>query len=230
MTTIVAHRGAPKLVHENTVESFLAAITLGADMVELDIRKCADGTLVVFHDPWLSRTTRRGRLSQLTYGELNRRAAKKGFSVPTMEAAFKTLSRKLPLDIELKEPGDEEKVVACALKYFDHSQFVLTSFSPRIIATVKSLDPYLQTGFIMATAEGLALCETSPAEVLAPDKRLFSAHRNFFAKLKKRGKQIAVWTVDGTELLSRMLVDPLVDAIITNHPDRALALRKKLGK
>jgi len=35
MITIVAHRGAPKHAHENTIESFLAAITLGADMIEL---------------------------------------------------------------------------------------------------------------------------------------------------------------------------------------------------
>jgi glycerophosphoryl diester phosphodiesterase len=228
MITIVAHRGASLKARENTIESFLAAVDLGADMVELDIRKCGDGSLVVFHDPRFSRGGRSGLISRLPFRELNRLAAKKGFSVPSMETAFKTLSGKITLDIELKEPGYEEEVVACAREYFDDSQFVLTSFNPRVITAIKAFGRNLQTGFIMATAEGLALAETSPAEVLAPDKKLFSANRGLFARAKKQGKKIAVWTVDGIELLARLLIDPIVDAIITNRPDRALALRDRL--
>lgn len=229
MITIVAHRGAPEHAHENTIDAFLAAVSLGADMIELDVRKCGDGTLVVFHDPWLSRASRRSPISRLTLKEINRRTAKRGFSVPTLDETFRTLSRKTLLDIELKEPGYEADVITLARRHFDDSGFVLTSFNPRILAAVKALDPKLQTGFILATAEGCALCVSSTAEVLAPEKRLFSAHRPLFAKAKSRGKKIAVWTVDGTEVLSRLLIDPLVDAIITNRPDKALALRKKLS-
>jgi len=228
MITIVAHRGAPRYARENTIESFVTAVGLGADMVELDIRKCKDGSLVIFHDPWLVRSTHGSPLAEMTLPEINERAAKRGFSVPTMEEAFKTLSGKTQLDIELKEPGCEGAAIACARKYFDDAQFVLTSFNPRIIGAIKAIDKRLQTGFILADAAGLALAETTPAEVIAPDKRLFSVNRAVFAKLNKLGKKIAVWTVDSTELLSRMLVDPLVDAIITNNPDKALALRKKL--
>lgn len=229
MTTIVAHRGAPKHARENTIESFLAAVALGADMIELDVRKCGNGTLVIFHDPWLSRTAKTALISRLTLKEINKRSAKKGFTVPTIEEAFRALSRRTQLDIEIKEPGYEAEVIDCARRHFDDSQFVLTSFDPRVIAAVKNIDPHMQTGFIAATAEGLALCDTVQAEVLAPDKRLFAANRQLFAKAKGRGKKIAVWTVDGAELLSRLLIDPLVDAIITNHPDKALALRCKLA-
>lgn len=230
MISIVAHRGAPKHAHENTIEAFLAAVSLGADMVELDVRKCGDGTLVIFHDPWLSPSERTAAISQLTFREINTRTLKKGFSVPTMEETFRTLSQKTLLDIEIKEPGYEEEVIACARGYFDRTQFVITSFNPGIIAAVKKVDRMLQTGLIMATVEGLALSSVLPCEVLAPEKRMFAANRRFFAKAKKQGKKIAVWTVDGVELLSRLLADPLVDAIITNHPDRALALRNRLGR
>jgi glycerophosphoryl diester phosphodiesterase len=227
MISIVAHRGAHTLAHENTIESFLAALSLGADMIELDVRKCGDGTLVIFHDPRLSSETRSSLIANLTFDELNRRASRAGFSVPTVEETFRTLSRKTMLDIEIKEPGYERSVVACARRYFDDTQFVVTSFNPQVIAAVKAIDARLQTGFIVAAAERLALCDTTSAEVLAPEKRLFSANRRLFAKAKKHGKKIAVWTVDGTELLTRLLADPLIDAIITNRPDRALALRKK---
>ncbi|MGZ6693817.1 MAG: glycerophosphodiester phosphodiesterase family protein [Solirubrobacteraceae bacterium] len=52
---VIAHRGAwgpaaPSAPAENTLEAFEAAIALGADMIELDVRRTRDGQLVVFHD------------------------------------------------------------------------------------------------------------------------------------------------------------------------------------
>ena len=48
---ILAHRGASARARENTVEAFRLASALGADGVELDVRRTADGALVVHHDP-----------------------------------------------------------------------------------------------------------------------------------------------------------------------------------
>ena len=228
MITIVAHRGAPKQAHENTIKSFLAAVSLGADMIELDVRRTGDGLLVVFHDPWLSRKTRRPRIADLTYKELNKRAAKKKFRVPTLEETLSALSGKIMLNIELKEPGCEEEVVRHARKLFALDKFIVTSFNPAIVAAVKSADTKVTTGLICATGKDLTECEKTAAEILAPEKKLFDDQRRFFANEKKQGKKIAVWTVDAIEHLSRLLVDPIVDAVITNHSDRALALRKKL--
>ena len=47
---IVAHRGASRVERGNTIAAFTAAGPLGADAVELDVRRTADGTLVVHHD------------------------------------------------------------------------------------------------------------------------------------------------------------------------------------
>ncbi|MHB1599217.1 MAG: glycerophosphodiester phosphodiesterase, partial [Acidimicrobiales bacterium] len=55
MILAVGHRGEPVGHRENTVESFLAAAALGADMVEIDCRLSADGHAVVVHDPTLER-------------------------------------------------------------------------------------------------------------------------------------------------------------------------------
>ena len=47
---VIAHRGASDLLPDNTLESFDRAILEKADMLELDVRKTADGELVLFHD------------------------------------------------------------------------------------------------------------------------------------------------------------------------------------
>nr|MCU0610141.1 glycerophosphodiester phosphodiesterase [Chitinispirillaceae bacterium] len=218
----------PGIARENTIESFLAAIALGADMIELDIRKTADDVLVVFHDPWLSKKTKNHKIAEMTHKELVLVAKKRKIRIPTAEEAFAALSGKIMLDIELKETGCEDKVIALARKYFASDTFVCTSFLPEVISAIKTVAPEIATGFICARKDELPLCETTPTAVIAPEKSLFSAHRDVFASLKKRGRKIAVWTVDGTELLSSLLIDPVVDAIITNHADRAIALRKKL--
>jgi glycerophosphoryl diester phosphodiesterase len=228
MITIVAHRGAPQCACENTIKSFLAAVSLGADMVELDVRKAGDGTLVVFHDPWLSRKTRSPRIADLTYKEINKRAKRKKFHVPTVEEAFTALAGKAMLNIEIKEHGCEEDIVKLAKRLLRDGRFILTSFHPAVVVAVKSVDTRLTTGLILAKSKDLPNGEKTAAEVLAPEKELFASERKFFSEAHKKGKKIAVWTVDSVSLLSCLLVDPLVDAVITNRTDRALSLRKKL--
>ncbi len=51
----IAHRGDPVRERENTLPAFAAAAALGADMVELDLRRTRDGEIVVLHDQTLER-------------------------------------------------------------------------------------------------------------------------------------------------------------------------------
>ena len=48
------HRGASAAERENTLAAFDTARRMGADGVELDVRRTADGALVVAHDPLLA--------------------------------------------------------------------------------------------------------------------------------------------------------------------------------
>src|SRR5436305_5677398 len=48
---VLAHRGASRRAPENTIEAFRLARELGADGVELDVRRTSDGVLVLSHDP-----------------------------------------------------------------------------------------------------------------------------------------------------------------------------------
>ena len=47
---VFAHRGDTSSAAENTIGAFLAAVRAGADGVELDVRRSADGALIVHHD------------------------------------------------------------------------------------------------------------------------------------------------------------------------------------
>jgi len=47
---IYGHRGNRRRALENTPESFSIALGEGADGIETDVRRLADGTLILFHD------------------------------------------------------------------------------------------------------------------------------------------------------------------------------------
>lgn len=51
---IQGHRGARGYVPENTIPSFIKALELGADTLELDVVISGDGKIVVSHESWFS--------------------------------------------------------------------------------------------------------------------------------------------------------------------------------
>src|SRR4051794_10674132 len=75
---VLGHRGAPVEAPENTIAAFVAAGRLGADGVELDVRRTADGALVVRHDATVPGA---GRISALEAGDLPE-------DIPILEAAL----------------------------------------------------------------------------------------------------------------------------------------------
>src|SRR5262245_27082175 len=75
---VIAHRGASRAAPENTLEAFRLARSLGADAVELDVRRTRDGALAVHHD---ARLPDGQSVVDLSAAELPR-------SVPLLDAAL----------------------------------------------------------------------------------------------------------------------------------------------
>jgi glycerophosphoryl diester phosphodiesterase len=55
-TEVHGHRGSRGLLPENTIPSFLRAIELGCDYIELDVVLTKDGQVVISHEPWMEPT------------------------------------------------------------------------------------------------------------------------------------------------------------------------------
>ncbi|KQZ94414.1 glycerophosphodiester phosphodiesterase [Mesorhizobium sp. Root157] len=90
---VVAHRAgglqADKTLHaENSLAALEAAIAAGAEMVEVDVRRSADGAFIVMHDSWLDRTTTcRGEVVRRALAELRQcRLVIEGTGAATPEA------------------------------------------------------------------------------------------------------------------------------------------------
>lgn len=68
---ICAHRGNDGKLPENTVPAWRNAVARGAEMVEMDVKRCKTGELVIMHDPTVDRTTNgKGRVRDLAFAEI----------------------------------------------------------------------------------------------------------------------------------------------------------------
>ena len=235
---VVAHRGASIEQPENTIEAFEAAINVGADAVEFDVRMTADAHAVVMHDPDVSRTTDgTGLVSELTLEEIRR------LGVPTLREALECLAGRAAADIEIKnlpgEPGftsDREEAVEATLDALDAvgfpGQVIVSSFNPASIAHSRALRPDVPTGLLTeyeVDAEEALVRAASPGHpwVLPFVLKVLEAGKGFADRVHAGGALLGVWIADDPET-ARRLFELGADAVATNDPRAIAAVRDEV--
>ena len=83
-TFYFAHRGAPLLKNENTMESFEKAIQLGCDGVEMDIQQTKDHRIIIYHDDYMFYQNKNQYVSQLDYSEIKDICVHENTIVPSL--------------------------------------------------------------------------------------------------------------------------------------------------
>jgi glycerophosphoryl diester phosphodiesterase len=223
---IVAHRGASKARHENTLEAFEAAIEMGADAVEFDVRRTRDNAFVIYHDPSIKGCDT--LISHQSLDKAQKAARRAGFDLPTLEKTLSTCSGKIGLDIELKEAGYEEQVLSFIRQRVDPAAAVVTSFIDDSVRRTKSLWPEVKTGLILGVDPPASIrtrlteffperrLKASGADFVVPHFRLLKF--GFMKRMSTAGYPVWVWTVADVPR-SRSLAVRGVAAIITVCPD-----------
>ena len=234
---VVAHRGASIEQPENTIEAFEAAIDLGADAVEFDVRMTADGHAVVMHDPDVSRTTDgTGLVSEMTLEEM------RTLGVPTVEEALTCLSGRAAADIEIKNlPGesgftpDREAAVEATLEALDAIGFtgrvIVSSFNPASIAHSRALRPDVPTGLLTeyeVDAEDALEQATSQGHpwVLPFVLKVLEAAAGLADRVHAGGALLGVWIADDPDT-ARLLFELGADAVATNDPRAIVPVRNE---
>jgi len=162
----VAHRGASVKKPENTIPSFVQAILDGADGAECDVRRSADGVLVLCHDVspqrTLAGTAKDEKIPSLSYDEIRKRdygAWKgeqfKGIRMPTLDEYLQVL-KGAPCHpvIEIKETGKSEESIITqevidAVKKADMMDVALIiSWSEHVVKEVRRIEPKMPVAWL----------------------------------------------------------------------------------
>jgi glycerophosphoryl diester phosphodiesterase len=220
VTSVIAHRGASRVEPENTVAAFRRAAELGADMVELDVRRSSDDLLVVVHDAALAD----GR------AVCDVMAAELPPGVPTLEEALAACVG-MTVDVEIKndagEPGFEPDrriaadVVELVVGLGEADRVLVSSFDQGCIDLVRAIEPGIAVGWLVGAVP------TGYIEVLS--ERDYQALLPWWEAVTPdvirqcHAADVAVncWTCDEPEAMVR-LAGWGIDGICTNVPDVAV--------
>lgn len=218
---IVAHQGASRRAAPNTIDAFALAVDLGADAIELDARRTADGVVIVHHDAWLPGQDR--PIVAMTRREVATLAP----SVPDLAAALDAC-RPLWVDVEIKndpsEPDwDPDDPVLEAITPLVSEGTLVTSFNPVTVDRARRRG--MVTGWLLSAM-------VPPADVLRdwpghpwilPESTAMADAATVVAAAREAGAAVGVWTVDEPAEVMRLAAAG-VDLVFTNEPDSALAL------
>ena len=123
---ILAHRGYHAALPENTMDAFEAALTLGFEGIETDVRLSRDAELVLFHN----RVAPNGvAVADLTHAELQQAV---GYAVPRLDEALDAFSCAF-WNIELKVPAAQAATIATLKRYQHSRRLLLTSFRHDVV-------------------------------------------------------------------------------------------------
>jgi glycerophosphoryl diester phosphodiesterase len=220
----MAHRGASKVELENTTLAFARALKMGADAVELDVRRCGSGELVVHHDP------------KLSDGRIIFSVDKRDLPthIPSLAEALDACGS-MWVNIEIKNDPKEpdfdpqevttRKVVDFLRERGSLDRWLISSFRRETVDLIRSLMPELKTAWLVMTIDDAQL-ETVAREMASQGH---TALHPWVKQLSQRmvdvfhrhGLQINTWTCDDPRRM-RELVEWQVDGICTNVPDLAL--------
>jgi glycerophosphoryl diester phosphodiesterase len=122
----IGHKGADLIVPGNTPASFDAALQHGVDMIEFDVLE-HEGRLLLAHD----------------YGHVE--------GAPTLAAGLAHLASSpfdgVELDVDLKLPGYEERVVEALREHGLVERTLVSSCWMRSLVQIRALEPALRLGW-----------------------------------------------------------------------------------
>lgn len=230
-TLVIAHRGNTTNAAENTIRALKEAANVHADAVEMDIQETKDGKFVVMHDFNLKRLTGKNKkVRNLTLEELQKLTIKqRGYEekIPSLSEYIDVAKRRnIKILIEVKPHGYEsdemeENLVKLLKKKKVDKHFMVQSLDLEVLDKIKSIDPEIETGYIIPLNFG-SLPETNHDFLVLED---FSISKNIIEDAKKRDIKLFAWTINEDDLMQKYF-RLNIDAIITNYPERAIEIRE----
>ena len=221
-----AHRGCLIKKPENTINSFLEAIKIGAEAIEVDIIKTKDNKIICSHDYYLDINTNKvGDISEMEYSYLkdgikSRASTNNNDYFPQLENVIKNIPDEVKINIEIKTRKVIDilivKELVSIIKRMNISHKVLvSSFNPLAIWYAKILDKNIRTGFLYDNPRFLFLKNIIHPDCIHPKQSLVT--QNLVKHSKDRGLSVNVWTVNNKAAIN-WLIKQGVDGIITDNP------------
>ena len=245
---LFAHRGRSAKAPENTMAAFTLAWESGIPGIELDVRLCTTGELVVFHDAETKRITGTpGTIEQSSLAELRDLDAGAWFSeeysgqrIPTLDEVFDAAPVGTYFDIEIKVCGHNSRAVATELARAIHrfsmaNRCIISSFYPSAVWASKSACPGIPTALIYSDAlktehpiQHIAARVLSNTPILKPQWQtaIETLERRGRRSERRTAKPVIPWTVNVNSIATRCL-ELGAEGVISEDPVAVMESRSE---
>ncbi len=221
----IGHRGAKGHLAENTLESIQKALSIGVDMIEIDVHKCASGELWVIHDFTLDRTTDgSGEIAKKNADVIRDLKIEGRYKIPLLTEVLDLIEGKCQINIELKglnTAGPVSNIVKqkVADGKWQYSDFLISSFQKNELFETRKLDEKVPIAVLSKASvpEAIEIGKMLKASAIHPSLGIITRDNTKLSQ--EAGFRVNVWTVNDREDILRM-IDFGVDGIISDYPNR----------
>ena len=214
------HRGAAGHAPENTLASVEKAISLGADLVEVDVQRTSDGHLVIIHDKRVDRTTNgAGLVAGMSLCALRELDAGAGQRIPTVEELLRTAEGQVGLILELKENGLAEQVRKSVRLSAFTGQVIYASFMHDEVRSIREADPRTMTMALFGRLPHNPVMAAQNAKATHIGCKYSTVTKPLVEACHQRGLVVFAYTVNDREDIKEVM-SLGVDGIVSDFPDR----------
>ena len=235
---LLGHRGSRTRATENTLEAIEIAAAAGADGIEVDVRTCQSGELVVFHDPTVERLgdgVDRRAIADMPLSEICDLKLAAGARVPSLAQVLDCCRHhRLAVNVEMKSDVPSRRAVALAtaraLTDGDPGvTVVVSSFDPFMLGALRLLAPEVPTALLIGDSYRPLnrLARAMGSAAIHPERGFVSPQR--LRRWKRQGLRVVVWTVNQPAEAFRLL-SLGVDGIISDDPELLRPVLLEHGK
>jgi glycerophosphoryl diester phosphodiesterase len=212
----IAHRGDPVGARENTLPAFASAVALGADMVELDLRRTRDGEIVVLHDQSLRRLWGvDASVGDLDWAEVAAlRGGGAGVRIPLLREVLEAVGLPLMVDFTRREVVEGALATVLDAGALERSLFVTGNVPALRMLRGMSAEARLGLTWTEAGDVPEALLQELRAEYWNPMSALVQDAA--VAAVHGLGLRVSCWTVDEADDMARVCAAG-VDAVVSNQ-------------
>ncbi len=240
LMTVNAHRGYNKEHPENTILAYTKAIELGAEYIELDVRRSKDGVLIISHDEDLKRSANLEKsVHDLNLEELKQVDLGQDQTIPTLEEVLQLCKGKIGIHVEIKEIGLCEHIASLITRYSMEDEVIFSSFKHAEMLKIKNLLPDTPTAICvpadnygdlpMAEIYKDVLFKAELYKVQGIHINILSLEEELIPLAHEKGLWVNTFNVD-SYILWETCLDMGVDGIFTNDAKAMIEFLSSLEK
>jgi glycerophosphoryl diester phosphodiesterase len=217
---IISHRGNGSHAVENTINACALALENGAQALEIDIRQCATGEIVVFHDFSLKRMFAKGGyigrtsldlLKSFTYTNTNDH-------IDTLDEFFETFKNRVPINLDAKtihffDFKFADKIISIIANHDLFDTVWISCFNPFLLQLLKMNSKKIKTGYLF---QRLSWLHTGYDRITWSDAwhPHFSIVNEYLVrKAQNNKKNLYVWTVNKQSVYDKIKNFPIAGII-----------------